>query len=130
MIFWLLLKLEISYRVMISWRILVSLRGFFWFFWVLACNLPEGHMLADFSKHNQFLCRNWWCGITPLAERSHVTTHIWVGQKNVLLSSPPIYLSTYLLFHLPAYQHFSRYLPTPSYMATLTYMVAIPIDLY
>ncbi len=30
MIFWLVLKLEISYRVMISWRILVSFRGFFW----------------------------------------------------------------------------------------------------
>jgi hypothetical protein len=29
MIFWLVLKLEISYRVMISWRILVSLTGFF-----------------------------------------------------------------------------------------------------
>ncbi len=31
MIFWLVLKLEISYRVIIiSWRILVSFRGFFW----------------------------------------------------------------------------------------------------
>jgi hypothetical protein len=31
MIFWLVLKLEISYnRVLISWRILVSFRGFFW----------------------------------------------------------------------------------------------------
>jgi hypothetical protein len=29
MIFWLVLKLEISYRVMISRRILVSFRGFF-----------------------------------------------------------------------------------------------------
>jgi len=29
MIFWLVLKLEISYRVMILWRILVSFRGFF-----------------------------------------------------------------------------------------------------
>jgi hypothetical protein len=29
MIFWLVLKLEISYRVMISWRLLVSFRGFF-----------------------------------------------------------------------------------------------------
>jgi hypothetical protein len=29
-IFWLVLKLEISYRVMISWRILISCRGFFW----------------------------------------------------------------------------------------------------
>jgi hypothetical protein len=29
MIFWLVLKLEISYRVLISWRILVSFRGFF-----------------------------------------------------------------------------------------------------
>jgi len=29
MIFWLVLKLEISYRVIISWRILVSFRGFF-----------------------------------------------------------------------------------------------------
>jgi hypothetical protein len=29
MIFWLVLKLEISYRVMISRRILVSVRGFF-----------------------------------------------------------------------------------------------------
>ncbi len=29
MIFWLVLKLEINYRVMISWRILVSFRGFF-----------------------------------------------------------------------------------------------------
>ncbi len=30
MIFWLVLKLEISSRVMLSWRILVSFRGFFW----------------------------------------------------------------------------------------------------
>ncbi len=30
MIFWLVLKLEIGYRVMISWKNLVSLRGFFW----------------------------------------------------------------------------------------------------
>jgi hypothetical protein len=30
MIFWLVLKLEISYRVIISWRNLVSFRGFFW----------------------------------------------------------------------------------------------------
>jgi len=29
MMFWLVLKLEISYRVLISWRILVSFRGFF-----------------------------------------------------------------------------------------------------
>jgi hypothetical protein len=29
MTFWLVLKLEISYRVIISWRILVSFRGFF-----------------------------------------------------------------------------------------------------
>jgi hypothetical protein len=35
MIFWLVLKLEIRYRVMISGRILVSLRGFFFedLFW-------------------------------------------------------------------------------------------------
>jgi hypothetical protein len=30
MIFWLVLKLEISYRVKISWRILVCFKGFFW----------------------------------------------------------------------------------------------------
>jgi hypothetical protein len=29
MIFWLVLKLEISYRIILSWRILVSFRGFF-----------------------------------------------------------------------------------------------------
>jgi len=29
-IFWLVLKLEISYKVIISWRILISCRGFFW----------------------------------------------------------------------------------------------------
>jgi hypothetical protein len=29
MIFWLVFKLEISYRVIIAWRILVSFRGFF-----------------------------------------------------------------------------------------------------
>jgi hypothetical protein len=41
MIFWLVLKLEISYRVLISWRILVSFRGLFedyifawWNIWV------------------------------------------------------------------------------------------------
>ncbi len=28
MVFWLVLKLEISYRVLLSWRILVSFRGF------------------------------------------------------------------------------------------------------
>lgn len=27
-------------------------------------------------KHNQFLYRNWWHGVTSLAERSQVTTHI------------------------------------------------------
>jgi hypothetical protein len=41
MVFWLVLKLETSYRVIISWRILVSFRGFFedytfawWNIWV------------------------------------------------------------------------------------------------
>jgi hypothetical protein len=35
-LFWLVLKLEISYyRVMISWRILVSFRGFFFFFEII-----------------------------------------------------------------------------------------------
>jgi hypothetical protein len=29
MIFWLVLKFEISYKVLISWRILVSITGFF-----------------------------------------------------------------------------------------------------
>jgi hypothetical protein len=33
MIFWLVLKLEISYWVVISWTILVSISGFFWRFY-------------------------------------------------------------------------------------------------
>jgi hypothetical protein len=28
------------------------------------------------DDHNRFVHRNWWCGITPLAERSQFTTHI------------------------------------------------------
>ncbi len=45
MIFWFVLKLEISYlEVMISWRILVSFRGLFWriYFWVLLTPLYGG----------------------------------------------------------------------------------------
>jgi len=32
--------------------------------------------ICNNDDHNRFLHRNWWCGITPLAERSQVTTHI------------------------------------------------------
>jgi hypothetical protein len=28
------------------------------------------------DDHNRFLHRNWWCGITPLVEKSQVTNHI------------------------------------------------------
>jgi hypothetical protein len=39
MTFWLVLKLEISYRVMISWSILVYFRGIFWrlYFCMVKC---------------------------------------------------------------------------------------------
>jgi hypothetical protein len=46
MIFWLMLKVEISYKVVISWRILVSFRGFFWRFGIFFC------MLKYLSFHN------------------------------------------------------------------------------
>jgi len=32
--------------------------------------------VTDFYQRNWLLCRNWWCGITPLVERSQVTIHI------------------------------------------------------
>ncbi len=37
MIFWLVLKLDISFRVIMSWRILAFFRGFFWrlYFWMV-----------------------------------------------------------------------------------------------
>jgi hypothetical protein len=44
-IFWLVLKLEISYRVIISWRILVSFRGFFEDYYILG-------MVKYLSFHN------------------------------------------------------------------------------
>jgi hypothetical protein len=46
MIFRLVLKLEISYRTMISWRILVSFRGFFWRLYFC--------MVKYFNFHNFF----------------------------------------------------------------------------
>jgi hypothetical protein len=36
----------------------------------------NAHSLGHYTTHNRFLLRNWWCGITPLAERSQVTAHI------------------------------------------------------
>jgi hypothetical protein len=54
-------------------------------FWLIWNKLDHGCMRGTsgqvlvFNKnddHNRFLHRNWWCGITPLAERSQVTTHI------------------------------------------------------
>jgi hypothetical protein len=79
MIFWLVLKLEISYRVIIiSWRILVSLRGFFeddifckWNIWVsmillLHCDTFQckwqGHSMTHplVSLDNKPLCA-WQC---------------------------------------------------------------------
>jgi len=54
----------------------------FWFIWN---KLDHGWMRGTSSQvlvfnknddHNRFLHRNRWCGITPLAERSQVTTHI------------------------------------------------------
>jgi hypothetical protein len=45
MIFWLVLKLEIRYRVIISWRFLVSFRGFF----------EDYSMLKYLSFHNSCL---------------------------------------------------------------------------
>ncbi len=54
-------------------------------FWLIWNKLDHGWMRGTsgqvlvFKKnddHNRFLHRNWWCGITPLVERSQVTTHI------------------------------------------------------
>jgi hypothetical protein len=53
MIFWLALKLEISYIVIISWRILVCFRGF-WF------------VLEDFLKIIFFAWWNIWASIILL----------------------------------------------------------------
>ncbi len=61
MIFWLVLKLEISYnRVMISWRILVSFRGFFedyifawWNIWVsIILLLPYDKFKCKWQGHS------------------------------------------------------------------------------
>jgi len=49
MIFGLVLKLEISYRVMISCKILVSFRGFFW-------KMINFWMVKYLSFHNSFIC--------------------------------------------------------------------------
>jgi hypothetical protein len=56
MIFWLVLKLEISYSVIISWRILVSFRGFF-----------EDYIFA---------CGNVWISIWPRCDTPLVFT-LW-----------------------------------------------------
>ncbi len=60
MIFWLVLKLEINYIVIISWRILVSFRGFFedyifawWNTWVsIIPLLLEDTFLLKWQGHN------------------------------------------------------------------------------
>ncbi len=44
-----------------------------------------------------------------------------------LLSSSPIYLSTYLPFYF-LINSLSRYLPNPTYMATPTYLIVTPIN--
>jgi hypothetical protein len=48
--------------------------------------------------HNRFLCRNWWHGITPLVERSQVTTHIhyvlgWPdGRRRVMVTATTAFI--------------------------------------
>ncbi len=49
MIFWLELKLEISYRVIISWRILVSFRGFFWRLYFCMVKYLSFHNSSSFA---------------------------------------------------------------------------------
>jgi hypothetical protein len=42
------------------------------------------HISKYLSQNQRYFHRNWWCGITPLAERSQVTTHIHsiLGQRD------------------------------------------------
>ncbi len=58
MIFWLMLKLEINYRIIISWKILVSFRGFFedyifawWIIWILIIHLFP-YDICKWQGHN------------------------------------------------------------------------------
>ncbi len=78
MIFWFVLKLEISYlEVMISGRILVSFRGFFWrlYFWVLLTPLYRGSTInLAFDEQNP-TAHYWWFILCsqPTTNNNHTT---------------------------------------------------------
>jgi hypothetical protein len=77
MIFWLVLKLGISYRVIISWRILVYLRGFF-----------EDYIFAMVkyvSFHNSFFCLKIRFNVNGKASMCH-TPCFYVGIIWVILA--------------------------------------------
>ncbi len=68
MIFWLVLKLEISCRVIISWRILVSFRGFFedyiFAWWNMSFHNSSFAIIYFFNVNGKATVRHTFCFIT------------------------------------------------------------------
>jgi hypothetical protein len=81
MIFWLVLKLEISYRALIVWRILVSFRGLFWRLWFL-----HGEIFECF--HNSCFALRYVFNVNGKATMWHTLYlygHWKVSAKNTML---------------------------------------------
>ncbi len=68
MIFWLVLKLEISYRGMISWTILVSCRGFFWRLYLCMVKYLNFHNSSFALRYFSMLIARPQCD-TPLIDQ-------------------------------------------------------------
>jgi hypothetical protein len=71
MIFWLVLKLEISYRVVISWKILVSFRGFFEDYYYYFC------MVKYLSFHNSSFSVRYFFNVNGKAKVWHTPCLFW-----------------------------------------------------
>ncbi len=94
MIFWLVLKLDISYRVIISWRMLVSLRGLF--------------------EHNNFACWNIWVfynssfALRYFSYLDSVSFGYWFSFKKLLYIAASQCHTVLLSMHLWSSFHLSR----------------------
>jgi hypothetical protein len=91
MIFWLVLKFEISYRVIIYYKILVSCRGFFedyifawWSNWVfIILLLPQDTFECKWQGNNvthlllilSFIFNHFQCKLAPSRTHTHTHTH-------------------------------------------------------
>jgi len=86
MIFWVVLKLEINYRVIISWRILVSFRGFFGklcfcMMKYLSFHNPSFAFRCKWHGHVWYTPCFWWWVQNAHSSRSHAIVILTVEKK-------------------------------------------------